>query len=401
MQLFHERFNLPAPKLQNPLDRQKLRLSFRNERHLHKRKCDLTGKDIISTYPAGTLFPVYQKEAWWSDAWDPLAFGVDFDFKKTFTENFKILQNKTPRMALNAQNVTNSDYANYCCDAKNCYIVYGSIVVEDCYYGSPYYSKDCVDNTILRHSELCYECIDSEKLYNCDWLQDSENCRDCKYGYDLKNCHDCVFCVGIRGASYHIFNKPYSKEEYLVRIKNMDLKKPSSLDFNNFEMLKMRMPRQFMIGAHNENVVGNYLFHCKNVFESFNAERCEDCAYLGQVMDCKDCQDVNYMENSELCYDSFGFYNNYMVWFCNTAGNGKFMQYCEFCANSKYLFGCISVKNNEYCIFNKKYSQLEFEKLQAKIIDHMKETGEYGNYLDKSLVLFKYEDTAANDYFRK
>lgn len=399
MQLFHEKFDLPTPKLTNPLERQKLRLSFRNERHLYKRKCDLTGKEIISMYPADAKFPVYQKDEWWSDKWDPLTYGMDFDFSKTFTENFEKLQRLVPRMALTVTNVVNSDYVNYAADAKNCYLVNGSIFVEDCYYGSPYYCKDCVDSTILRNSELCYECIDSEHLYNCNFCQDSENCRDSWHCYDIKSSHDCVFSVGLRNAKYCVFNAPYSKDEYLKKIKEIDLKNPHPKIFKQFEELKHKTPRQFMIGAHNTNVTGNYLFHCKNTFESFNAERCEDCAYLGQIMDAKDCQDLNYMENAELCYDSLGFYHNYMVWFSNTCGNCKYAQYCEFCSNSKYLFGCISVKNDTHCIFNKKYDEAEFEKLQARIITHMKETGEYGNFFDASLSPFKYEETAAMDYF--
>ncbi len=401
MQLFHERFKLPAPRLTDPLERQKLRLSFRNERHLHKRKCDLTGKGMISAYAPDAPFPVYQKDEWWTDRWDPLTFGLDFDFSKTFTENYKKLMVKVPRMSLSVTNNINSEYVNYAADVKNCYLVYGTIVSEDCYYGNPYYSKDCVDNTILRNSELCYECIDSEHLYNCDHCQDSQNCRDCKYCYDARQCQNCAFCVGIRNAKYHILNKEYSKEEYERRLAEIDVKNPKPEILKQYEALKYQVPRQFMVGTHNENVSGNYLFHCKNTFESFNAERCHDCAFLAQVMDAKDSQDINYMEDAELCYNSFGFYHNYMVWFSNTCGNCKFVQYSEFCSNSKYLFGCISIKNNTHCIFNKKYSEAEFEKLQTRIIEHMKKTGEYGNFFDSSLSPFKYEDTAAQDYFKR
>ncbi|MBI5152806.1 hypothetical protein HZA39_04685 [Candidatus Peregrinibacteria bacterium] len=399
MQLFHEKFNLPAPKLVDPLERQKLRLMFRNERHLHKRKCSLTGRDIISMYPVDAPFPVYHRDAWWSDNWNPLIYGRDFDFTKTFTENFRELQKYVPKMNLIIVNVVNSEYTNYVVDVKNCYLVNGTIFAEDCYYGSPYYCKDCVDSTLLRHSELCYECVDSEKLYNCDFCTDCQNSRDLSYCYDVKTSHDCVFCVGLRNAEYHIFNKKYSKEEYEKKLIELNLKNPSQKLFEQWEDIKCKVPRQFMVGTHNENATGNYLFHCKNTVESFNCEECEDCAYAAQVMHAKDCQDLNYMEFAELCYNSIGYWRNYQVWFSNTCGDCKFVQYSEFCANSKYLFGCISLKNQEYCIFNKKYSKEEYEKLEAKIINHMKETGEYGNFFDKSLSPFTYEESCANDYF--
>ena len=352
-------------------------------------------------YPANVPFPVYQKEEWWSDKWDPLDFGMDFDFSKTFTENFRELQKRVPKMSLIIINAVNCDYVNYVGNAKNCYLISGSIVVEDCYYGSPYYCKDCVDNTLLRNSELCYECVDSEYLYNCDYCQNCVNCRDCKYCYDVRSSNNCAFCVGLRNGEYCILNKKYSKEEYARKLAEIDVKNPNPEFLKQYEELKYQVPRQFMVGAHNENVTGNYLFQCKNTFESFNSERCQDCAFLAQVIDAKDCQDLNYMENAELCYDSIGFYNNYMVWFSNTCGNCKYVQYSEFCSNSKYLFGCIAVKNNTHCIFNKKYEEAEFEKLQARIIDHMKKTGEYGNFFDASLSPFKYEDSTAQDYFPK
>jgi hypothetical protein len=44
-----EKFQIPTPTL-CPDCRQQRRLSFRNERNLYKRKCDASGKDIISIY---------------------------------------------------------------------------------------------------------------------------------------------------------------------------------------------------------------------------------------------------------------------------------------------------------------------------------------------------------------
>ncbi|MEK7137624.1 MAG: hypothetical protein AAB853_05060, partial [Patescibacteria group bacterium] len=70
---------VPTPTL-CPDCRMQRRMVWRNERVLYKRTCDLTGKEIISVYPADALFPVYDRAAWWSDAWDPLSFGRSFDF---------------------------------------------------------------------------------------------------------------------------------------------------------------------------------------------------------------------------------------------------------------------------------------------------------------------------------
>ena len=45
-------------------------------------------KDIISMYAPDAPFKVYEQEIWWSDQWDPLQYGRDFDFKKPFLSSF-------------------------------------------------------------------------------------------------------------------------------------------------------------------------------------------------------------------------------------------------------------------------------------------------------------------------
>ncbi|MDP2669631.1 MAG: hypothetical protein Q8O99_01100 [bacterium] len=38
------------------------------------------------------------------------------------------------------------------------------------------------------------------------------------------------------------------------------------------------------------------------------------------------------------------------------------------------MFGCSNLRNKQYCIFNKQYTQEEYEQLVPKIITHMQET---------------------------
>ncbi len=64
-----QKYSLPTPTLA-PDERQKRRLSFRNERKMYKRKCDLSGKEIISVYSPDKPYPVYDQKVWWSDDWD-------------------------------------------------------------------------------------------------------------------------------------------------------------------------------------------------------------------------------------------------------------------------------------------------------------------------------------------
>jgi hypothetical protein len=89
------------------------RLSFRNERNLYKRKCDLTGKDIISIYSPDKSYKVYNQKDWWSDNWDAMDYGMEFDFDKSFSQQFHILMQSVPQLTLMVVNNENSDYMNF------------------------------------------------------------------------------------------------------------------------------------------------------------------------------------------------------------------------------------------------------------------------------------------------
>ncbi|KKT90642.1 MAG: hypothetical protein UW91_C0052G0013 [Parcubacteria group bacterium GW2011_GWF2_45_11] len=80
---FYEKIHVPPPTF-CPDCRLQLRLLFRNERTFYKRKCDLCGKNMISSYAPEYTYPVYCQKCWWSDKWDPYQYGREYDFSKPF-----------------------------------------------------------------------------------------------------------------------------------------------------------------------------------------------------------------------------------------------------------------------------------------------------------------------------
>src|SRR3989338_9885653 len=88
---FYDMMQVPEPTLCY-ICRMQRRLSFRSERFLYHRKCDLSGKQIISSYSSDKPFPVYENDEWWSDKWDPLSYCRDFDFNRPFFEQFRDLR---------------------------------------------------------------------------------------------------------------------------------------------------------------------------------------------------------------------------------------------------------------------------------------------------------------------
>ena len=108
-----QKFQIPTPTL-CPEERQRRRLSFRNERKLYRRQCDASKKSIISIYSPDKPYKVYDQKIWRSDARDPMEYGMDFDFTRNFTEQFGDLMMKVPRLSLVTKMNENSDYVNSC-----------------------------------------------------------------------------------------------------------------------------------------------------------------------------------------------------------------------------------------------------------------------------------------------
>ncbi|WP_225154321.1 hypothetical protein, partial [Bradyrhizobium sp. NBAIM08] len=82
-----QRSPLPPPQL-CPDERRRRRMAFRNERNLYHRKCDATGKTVVSHFSPDKSVNVYSKAAWWSDDWDPHSFARPIDFSRPFFEQF-------------------------------------------------------------------------------------------------------------------------------------------------------------------------------------------------------------------------------------------------------------------------------------------------------------------------
>jgi len=129
-----KRYDIPSPEICYSCRAQR-RLSFGNERNLYKRVCDATGKEIVSIYSPDKAYKVYDQDTWWSDSWNALDYGRDFDFSKTFFSQFNDLLHDVPRYNLYNFDNENSQYVQYLPHSKNCYLVFGWWYCNDCYYG--------------------------------------------------------------------------------------------------------------------------------------------------------------------------------------------------------------------------------------------------------------------------
>ena len=90
-----EQFSLPFPTL-CPTCRKTRRFAWRNEKNIYKRKCDATGKDIISLFSPDAPCPVYESDYWYSDRWDAKQYGREYDFSRSFFEQWYELRKIVP-----------------------------------------------------------------------------------------------------------------------------------------------------------------------------------------------------------------------------------------------------------------------------------------------------------------
>jgi hypothetical protein len=95
----------------SPNARQIRRLLFRNEWNFYKSRSNKTGEPIISLYAPENNAKVFEQKEWWTDDWDPMTFGFDFDKDKTLNEQFLKIRNDVPRLNLVALNNENSDFS--------------------------------------------------------------------------------------------------------------------------------------------------------------------------------------------------------------------------------------------------------------------------------------------------
>ena len=399
-----QKYMIPPPDLCRDC-RLKHLFVWRNERGLHSRKCDLTGEPIISWISPDKPQPVYKKEAWWSDKWEARDYGRDIDFSRPFFPQLKELIDEVPWLDLLVDKTFNSDYANFCNNIKDCYLVYATNNSQDCYYISYMWGcNDCVDCVQGFDSELCYECNDISKCYSCQYCRNCVNCQDCKFCENCQGCTDCFGCVNLVGKKYHYMNQPLSKEDYEKKVNEIKLDSYEQVQQGKefFAAHRLKHPMRASRVTQSENCSGDFLKNSKNTHDAFDTSGAEDCKrmWLGSGP-LKDCQDVIGVEQTELGYASVVVgVPSVKTAFCMYVWNGvNDVYYSVLSPGSKNCFGCAGLHKGRYSILNKKYSKQEYDVMAAKLIEHMKETGEWGQFLPPELSPFAYNETLANEFF--
>src|SRR3989344_5623863 len=390
---FYKKINVPPPTFCWKC-RFRRRLAYRNERKPFWNTSAKSGKRIISIFPPELGLKVYDEKEWRSDDWDGLDYGRDYDFSLTFFEQMHELAKTVPRNGPHTEDNVNCDYLINSGWGKNDYLICNSSGSEDSAYGNAVdHSRACFDNSHITKCERCYGSFWISNSYQSHFSTRSIDNTSVMFCYASKGLTNCFGCVNQINRSYCIYNVQYSKEEYHRRIADMRLNTWSGFQKAKAEAtaFSLKFPIGYLNGVLNDNVTGEYVSESKNVHYGYLVHGAKDVKYgqYLQVPGVEDSMDLTiWGEKNIRAYENstcgLGVSNSHFLEGCWAEIVDS--EYCIACRGISNCFGCVGLKKKQYRIFNKQYSEEEYESLKSKIKDHMSKMP----FADKKGRIYKY-----------
>ena len=395
-----KKYSIPSPTL-CPEEREARRFSRRNESKLYRRTCNASGKSIVSIYSEKSPYIVYDWKIWYSDQWNAMDYGRDYDFSKTFFENFDALNTSVPKKSLHmVDSMENCHYCNYGIFSKSCYLVMWAAWSENCLYSScPGKSIYDVDSTFSFSCQYTYQCAHCTNCFECMYCDNSSGCKFSSFLSFCNNCTYCLWCVNLQTAQYCILNKQYTQEEYETVSKDILKDRNSIATFKKkFEQLTREEPRSCVSNMGSENCLGNYILQSKNnILCYLNIQSHDDKYCMAGWYGASNVYDWYAYTWWGYSLEVSGFTWRKSAFILTGEYNCNECYYCQHINACEYCFWCIGIKNKQYCIFNKQYTREEYETLVWKIITQMIQDKQRWEYFPVILSTFCYNETVAQD----
>jgi len=398
---FYKKIAVPLPTL-SPMERARRKMAFYNGYNLSKGISAFSGKSLISEYPSDTPFKIYEHQIWFGEDWEPFDYAMDYQPHKTFFEQFRELQLKTPRpnLRVDASNI-NSDFTNGAFRLKDCYLIFDTKEAENSAYGIAVdHSKNCFDCLSVFHSEQCYNCFEGSRLFKCFFAEHCRYCLESYFLFDCRDCDHCFMCANLRHKKYYFFNQPLTAQEYEAELAKINLGDRDTMDLFLEKFAKLKSQAIYKEN-HNDRAVncfGDYMQGARNCYACFYSVASENLAYSLASFQLKDSYDAFGGLDCAFVYDSNGGFNNYGLKFSFGVKFSRNLEYCDSCVNCHDCFGCIGLKNKSFCALNKQYEENEYwQKLDA-IKAAMLENGQYGEFFPPEMALVPYNISVATSY---
>ena len=390
---------LPPPTIK-PAEVGRRILAWGNLRHLFHAKSALSGVPHLSRYNPRDGYHSVTQEEFWDDRVDNIRFGRSYDFSRPFFDQYAELIRQVWCMALSITNSEGSDYCNGVENIRDCYLCFSAREARECMYGvSQYFSNDCVHCVAAVRCQYCYGCVSVDTCYECRHCRDCWSCSNCVGCLDCRGCSNCIGCVGLRQAQYCLFNEAAGRsgyEAFLAQHRLGSFKDMTALCARCEEFIA-RSARRVERIINAEDCSGSYIVRSANVCAGYQISECRDCGYLTIGLKSRDCW-KGYALGSELCYaagvvDSQNCAYSYGIW------GGEALWYCySMFAHCSSCFGCAALRGKSYCILNKQYSQAEYFELVARIVQHMRQNGEWGECFPPHYAPHSYQESWLADY---
>lgn len=392
---------LPTPQLcfEHALQR---RLAFRNERHLYRRECEKCHTSVLAMFSPESYTHVYCRECWYSDSWNPMDYGRPYDPNRSFMEQwFEMVQTMPHYNLWKVGTNENSEYSNYAYNTRNSYLSFSDVESEGSLYNkNTDYCHDSADCYNVIKGELCYQCVDVSESYRCAYLTRAEKCADSYLGRDLQDCQNCFGCVNLKHKQFCWFNEQLTEQEYAKRLAAALHDRQSFTEQQKrFETFSQSQPVEFATIRASEDASGDYISHSSRIRNSFDIQKSENTGDTIRLLDVKDVYRESYTAWSQMCYENLSSprRTNCIVTFACT--DGAWVEYCFSCESCQNCFGNYGLRNKKCCILNTQYTEEEYKKLRAQIIEKMRQDGEWGEFFPIRMSPHAYNDTVAHEYY--
>lgn len=389
--------------------------SFLNDKHLYNRKDINSWKNIISIISEDYKWEVIEANTYRELLVDDLWFKYWNDFSDDIFDDFIKLYSVFPKASrLVFRGVENWDYSSHVGTSKNLYLSYCVFSeCEDVYYSLKITdSKNVFDSYHIASSSNIYSSHTIGTSHDVSFSRNSVDCSWLLFCSDMNNCKECIFCCNQVNKSYMIYNTQYTKEQYESIKKGIYEK---LWDYNQFIFLQQKFAEfldqnlvDWAININNcQKVNGEATFFSNNSVNVYAWNGISNCANImiwGDFADDKWEKIINSLEFGTNCENSiwsFSFgYNTYNVnfsWFIAESTN---LDYCidlEWCEDCMF---CVWLRNKKYCILNKQYTKESYFQKRQEIVNNLKQSWKWWEFIPWTCSPFPYNDTLAYDYFK-
>ncbi len=391
----YERFGFPVPDI-HPIARFALRLCHGNNWSLYWTSDARTGKKLLSCHDPKDGEQIVDHHYWMSDEFDAKEYGREFDFSRGFFEQYFEMVRSIPKPNVTIVNCTNVEYANHVFNSKNCYLCFICFDSENVLYSfRSRASRDCLSIMNSRSCELCYQCIHCSECYDVQFAEFSSHCNASRFLSNCNDCMDCYQCANLKSKQYCIQNTQYTKEDYAAKMNEIDLSSYAQFqkEYEQWQTFLATQPIQAERNIACEDSTGTFLTNCRSCYFCSNLSNGENCVNSFGNNSVELCDSAG--ENSQYGLMNVGFIESQDVAYTLVARNCYALRYSQYMLQSHDCFGCYGLKKSSHCILNREYSPEEYARLQERITDHMKNTGEWGKFFPPQYSPFFYDDTNA------